>query len=129
MRAPLLISTLLVSLSSSAFAAESYAEATARGKQDATNPAHRQWYLTEMRPAFSRFFGPTLNECAPLASQDEMHAFGLVFTVTPEGAVGRTFWKTPGRFTSCIEKNLRANTFPGSPVFEFYFGLEASFGG
>jgi hypothetical protein len=127
LRTHLSLMLFLASLCSEAFAIETYADAAAQGKVDATNPTHREWYVNEMRPSFSKVIGPALNECLPVATSDEKKAFGLVFAVTPEGVLKRTFWKTPGEFSACLEKRLRAATFPASPIPEFYFALEASF--
>jgi hypothetical protein len=121
------LTLLLAALCFEASAIENYAEASAQGKLDATNPAYREWYLNEMRPAFSKVFGPSLNECISVATNAETKAFGLMFTVTPEGVLQRAYWKTPGEFAACLEKRLRAVRFPASPIPEFYFGLEASF--
>ncbi len=127
MRTQLSLLLTLAFLCPAAFATETYAEAYAQATVDANSPTHRQWYVTEMRPSFSKVFGPSLNQCFRVASRAETQEFGLVFTVTPEGALKRTFWKTPGEFSACLESRLRAAKFPASPVPEFYFGLESNF--
>lgn len=127
MRARLSLLLALASLCPAVQAIETYAEASAQGKVDGTSPAHREWYVNEMRPSFNKVIGPALNQCLRVASNAEKQNFGLVFTVTPEGVIKRAFWKTAGELSSCLEARLRAATFPASPVPEFYFALEASF--
>ena len=55
-----------------------------------------------------------------------MRGFGLVFTVTPQGRVGQTFWRSDNAFSACVDPQLRAASFPRSPKEDFYFGFEAA---
>jgi len=128
MRTTLLLLLLVSYAVEPAQATETYLDAQAQGKRDAMHPDHRSWYLNELRPAFSRFFGPTLNDCASKVPNVQLQGFGLVFTVTPEGRVNRVFWKTENEFSACVDAKLKSTTFPRSPLPEFFFGLEASRG-
>lgn len=120
-----LLSAVVVALFAfNAPASTSFEAAKDLGRADSTNPAYEDWYLNEMRPAFSTVFQRGLGQCAHLASGNELTSLGIVFTVRPDGSVGRFFASRGSKLAACLETQVRGTTFPPSPKEEFYFGLD-----
>ena len=101
-----------------------FATAKAQGREDSTNPMYQEWYLGEMRPAFTPVFEASLGRCASLARGDELASLGLVFVVKPDGTVGDFFASSESRFARCLEETIRGQTYPQAPKDGFYFGLD-----
>ncbi|MFG5411313.1 hypothetical protein ABXN37_28380 [Piscinibacter sakaiensis] len=116
---------LLMAFAGSAAASSDFEQAFEVSKADALNPEYRGWYLMTMRPAFSDLFHELLGECAPL-QPEALRDFGLVFTVSMKGQVGKIFWKKQDPVTKCMDARLKAATFPVAPKEEFFFGLQGS---
>jgi len=123
MRTALFMATL-VSFGALASEVNSYEEASQLAKSDSLNPEYREWYLREMRPAFSQYFRSSVAGCLKGTQSNETLTFGLVFAVDRSGKVRRVFWKASTALTACLEAGLREATFPPSPKDEFYFGME-----
>jgi hypothetical protein len=98
--------------------------AKAQGREDSTNPMYQEWYLGEMRPAFTPVFQASLGRCASLARGDELASLGLVFVVKPDGTVGDFFASSDTHFARCLEETIRGQTYPQAPKDGFYFGLD-----
>jgi hypothetical protein len=124
MRRALQIALFMV-LAGSASASTDFEQAFEASKADALNPEYRGWYLTTMRTAFSNLFHELLGECAPL-QPEALRDFGLVFTVSMSGQVGKIFWKMQDPVTTCMDTRLKAVKFPAAPKEEFFFGLQGS---
>lgn len=101
-----------------------YDTARAQGLEDSTNPLYQDWYLGEMRPAFSPVFQTSLDLCTSLARGDELATLGLVFVVNSDGTVGDFFASGDTEFARCLEETIRGQTYPPAPKERFYFGLD-----
>jgi len=101
-----------------------YDAANAQGVEDATNPAYQDWYLGEMRPAFTLVVEASLGQCASLARGNELSSLGLVFVVEADGSVGDFFSSRDTDFARCLEAGIRTGKFPPAPKDGFYFGLD-----
>jgi|GEM_PF-6199274 len=98
--------------------------ARTQGREDSTNPMYQEWYLGEMRPAFTPVFQASLGRCASLARGKELASLGLVFVVKADGTVGDFFASGDTKFARCLEETIRGQTYPPAPKDRFYFGLD-----
>ena len=103
-----------------------YTLAARQAKSDLGNPAYQRWYQNQMRPAFNRFFGDALNQCAARSESNVARAVGLVFSVDASGAVNGVTWRENTHFNQCLEPLIRQQRFPATPQDVFHFGVESN---
>ena len=123
-RNALLALLALAPIAGAAASGTAFDAAKAQGREDSTNPAYQEWYLGEMRPAFTPIFQGSLGQCAPLARGDELASLGLVFVVKADGSVGDFLVSRDTKFARCLEARIRKGTYPPAPKDSFYFGLD-----
>ncbi len=119
------LTTLVVSAGAAHAAELDYATAMAQSKEDALNPAYRDWYLNQMRPAFSAAVREGLAACVPMDAQGRP-AMGMVLVVDDTGAVRQSVARGDSTFDRCLQGKLVAHRFPAAPKADFHFGFEAS---
>ena len=105
-----------------------YEKAQPQARADALNPETRDYYLNKLRPAFTVVLQTMLNACASKFSDETQATFGLVLTVTSQGAAKQILWRTPNEFTACLETGIRAAKYPPAPKDEFYLGMAGGAG-
>lgn len=125
MKRHLVIALLLSSFAVAATGQVTYAEAWEQGKSDLLNPEYSGWGISQMRPAFARFWGPASLKCSAGTGRIGNQGMGLVFAIDRSGAVVRVFWREDTSFNKCLEPLIRQQRWPDAPKDELYFGLEA----
>lgn len=119
------LTTIVTSVSPAHAAGLDYATAMAQSKEDALNPAYRDWYLNQMRPAFSAAVRQGLAECVPLDAEGRP-AMGMVLVVDDTGAVRQSVARGDSTFDRCLQTKLAAHRYPAAPKADFHFGFEAN---
>jgi hypothetical protein len=102
---------------------QDYAQAQAQSKEDALNPAYREWYLSQLRPAFTTVLSQALAACLPM-DVSERPGLGLVMVLDQDGKVSKTLMRGESPVYNCLQGKLETHRFPAGPKADFHFGFE-----